>query len=576
MILCALNSTDKGHCLLGARARRSPRPGFTLVELLVAMALTLFIMVILSEAFSAGLGTFRQLKAVADMQEKLRTAAIILRRDLQANWYDGSNRLDNVDFNTTSPQTGPPQSGFFRVWQGSTSITEGTDGDGIPSIRMQAPDNLLHFSIDLSHLHLAARPEDFLSVTGLPASLSVGPADMQGSNSFNSQMGEVAYFLGPNSTGSTGTTKNGTFGGIPLFALYRRQLLAANSQSEASTYLNVAQATPPPRVSYSASSAPLQDNVYFEVSAKQDPTASSFLYFNSLTDLTIPDRRFGMGPHTASITGASNASPIQITSSGHNLTTGAGVFISGVGGNTAANGAWNITVVDANNFTLNGSTGNAAYTAGGTLTTGGGGVPTVASTYPTLSTQLGSTSANAGDDILLTNVVSFSVRLLMVGTITAATNVTPIQITSPGHNLATGTTVWISGVGGNTAANGSFTISVVDANNFTLNGSTGNGTYTPGTGIWRANPDFIDVASAGTNQNLALGMSGANVSVFDTWSRAAVSSTSPYDYSNLNWSTPGTYTSLPLRVKVVAIQIILRVWDEKTERTRQVTIVQDM
>jgi type II secretory pathway pseudopilin PulG len=574
MILCALNSTDKGHCFLGARARRSERPGFTLVELLVAMALTMFIMVILSEAFSAGLGTFRQLKAVADMQEKLRTAAIILRRDLQANWFDGSNRLDNVDFNTTSPQTGPPQSGFFRVWQGSTSITEGTDGDGIPSIRMQAPDNLLHFSIDLSHLHVNGRPEDFMSVT-VPDSLNVGPKDMQGGSPapFNSQMAEVAYFLGPTATGSTGTTKNGSFGGIPLFALYRRQLLAANSPSEASTNLNVPAATPPPRVPNTSASS------YFEVSCQQDPTASSFLYFNSLTDLTIPDRRFGMTPRIGTITNASNASPIQITSANHQLTTGAGVFISGVLGNTAANGPWNITFVDANNFTLNGSTGNAAYTSGGTFTTGGGGVfPTSPNSYPTLSTQLGSASANAGDDILLTNVVSFSVRLLMVGTITGASNANPVVITSPGHNLTSGANVWISGVQGNTAANGYFTgITVNDANTFTLNGVNGttSGTYTTGTGIWRSNPDFVDVASAGTNQNLALGTSGANVSVFDTWSRATpVSSTNPYDYGN--WSTSGTFTSLPLRVKVVAIQIILRVFDEKTERTRQVTIVQDM
>ena len=38
------------------------RPGFTLVELLVAMALILFIMVILTEAFSAGLETFRRIR----------------------------------------------------------------------------------------------------------------------------------------------------------------------------------------------------------------------------------------------------------------------------------------------------------------------------------------------------------------------------------------------------------------------------------------------------------------------------------------------------------------------------------
>jgi prepilin-type N-terminal cleavage/methylation domain-containing protein len=66
------------------------------------------------------------------------------------------------------------------------------------------------------------------------------------------------------------------------------------------------------------------------------------------------------------ITNASNASPIVITSTGHNLSTGAQVFISGVAGNTNANGYFTITYVDPNNFSLNGSTGNAMYTSGGT------------------------------------------------------------------------------------------------------------------------------------------------------------------------------------------------------------------
>jgi hypothetical protein len=65
------------------------------------------------------------------------------------------------------------------------------------------------------------------------------------------------------------------------------------------------------------------------------------------------------------ITAATNATPIQITVAGHGLSTGAYAIVAGVGGNTNANGSWVITVVDANNFTLNTSSGNAAYTSGG-------------------------------------------------------------------------------------------------------------------------------------------------------------------------------------------------------------------
>lgn len=70
---------------------------------------------------------------------------------------------------------------------------------------------------------------------------------------------------------------------------------------------------------------------------------------------------------TLTITNATNASPIQITTSAaHGLVNGVQVYVSGVGGNTAANGYFDVTVVDSTHFTLVGSTGNGAYTGGGT------------------------------------------------------------------------------------------------------------------------------------------------------------------------------------------------------------------
>lgn len=78
----------------------------------------------------------------------------------------------------------------------------------------------------------------------------------------------------------------------------------------------------------------------------------------------------GTGTLTAqdsgSISNATNASPIAVSSTAHGLTTGTRVTITGVTGNTAANGSFIITRVDANTFTLNGSTGNGAYVSGGT------------------------------------------------------------------------------------------------------------------------------------------------------------------------------------------------------------------
>lgn len=71
------------------------------------------------------------------------------------------------------------------------------------------------------------------------------------------------------------------------------------------------------------------------------------------------------------ITGATNATPISIASTGHGLTTGDFVDIHGVGGNTNANGHRKVTVTDANNYTLQDPVtganiaGNGAYTSGG-------------------------------------------------------------------------------------------------------------------------------------------------------------------------------------------------------------------
>lgn len=68
------------------------------------------------------------------------------------------------------------------------------------------------------------------------------------------------------------------------------------------------------------------------------------------------------------VSGATNASPIVITTSAaHGLSTNDVVTIASVGGNTAANGTFKITKVSSTTFQLNGSTGNAAYTSGGTV-----------------------------------------------------------------------------------------------------------------------------------------------------------------------------------------------------------------
>ena len=70
---------------------------------------------------------------------------------------------------------------------------------------------------------------------------------------------------------------------------------------------------------------------------------------------------------TKNIVSSTNASPININISTHGYVTGDTVVITGHTTNTNANGTWTITRVDANNFTLNGSTGNGVGGASGTV-----------------------------------------------------------------------------------------------------------------------------------------------------------------------------------------------------------------
>jgi hypothetical protein len=128
-----------------------------------------------------------------------------------------------------------------------------------------------------------------------------------------------------------------------------------------------------------------------------------------------------------------------------------------------------------------------------------GGMPTA--NYTNFQTTFGYTPPARGTGAAL----SFKLVPILVsagpdqslgsyGTISAASFLTPIQITSKNHGLSTGQTVTVNGVQGNTAANGTWVITKVDGDNFQLNGSAGNGTYTAA-GNW-STPDTNDNLSS--------------------------------------------------------------------------------
>lgn len=73
----------------------------------------------------------------------------------------------------------------------------------------------------------------------------------------------------------------------------------------------------------------------------------------------------GSNTSGVSISGATNATPIVVTlGAGHGLVNGDRIHVSGITGNTGANGEWTLNFTGANTAQLLGSKGNGTY--GGT------------------------------------------------------------------------------------------------------------------------------------------------------------------------------------------------------------------
>jgi hypothetical protein len=255
---------------------------FTLVELMVSMALIVLIMSILAQAFAESGALFRESKGLGDMNENLRTAVVRLRDDLLQRHFEGSKKL------STGYRDGSrPGEGFFRIQQGAPHLVEGVDPDGLPSYRVTA--DILHMSI----AQTGERREHFFTAApiGVPPP-QAGPAWLEGPPDYrsntaageffmNSQRAEIMWFLAPMLDPVLGTQMTAGAGATPLFSLHRRTRLLVVDNNAAINGAGV------PTASLGQ---------FPEFAARPSPANANVLHFPSMTDLANPAMRSMMDP----------------------------------------------------------------------------------------------------------------------------------------------------------------------------------------------------------------------------------------------------------------------------------------
>jgi hypothetical protein len=446
-----------------------------MVEMLVSTALIIFVMVILTQVFAYGLQSLRNLRGVGSMQEQLRYATNILRRDLSAPHfgkettalngpYLSQQRADLFDWQ-------PPREGFFRIIQGSNSVLEGIDGDGIPSFR--AVDHALQFTVRLDMNAGGGTGRDqFFRTSQIPMPFMDGFASgteyLAPDNQYSSRWAEIAYFLDPNGQQA---------GGANLYTLYRRKLVLLDSRTANKDFANTPMVVPNSPAGY--------EETLVEPSLFRNPRLSRY-YYNTPADVTLPLRRFFNNFSAISSTAMRNAFDVVYQ----------GVPVT--------------TAVPLRDYTLVGLAPPSDPQFR----------PLQKMQLLNSSNQLAFQQANGGDDILLENVLSMEIRV--------------------NWEVPTDTRLQNMAVRG------------------------------PRAGVAFDEPfDILPPSPSGSPNFFGNSvLAGANGPfVFDTWA-----GTDNYKFIGIGQSP----LNMPLRIRVKAIQIRLRVWDIKTQQARQVTLVQDL
>jgi hypothetical protein len=212
------------------RIQHQVRRGFTLVELLVAAALTMLIMAILASSFQTAMDSMSHLRAASEMQERLRASDTRLRSDLMSPHLDDeaipSGRVSNVRFDRNASIL--PRAGFFRIDQ-----TDGAAQENLTSALAPRDFSTVARGTENHRLMFTARLSGKSRQSLFTAPRVPGPPGSQGLDgrndnlvqdaltTYGSRWAIVSWFLAPSGETTKGPNPQ------PLFNLHRRIKLLA-------------------------------------------------------------------------------------------------------------------------------------------------------------------------------------------------------------------------------------------------------------------------------------------------------------------------------------------------------------
>lgn len=549
--------------MLYRRDAATCRPAFTLVELLVSLALTLFIMVIVSQAFLSAMETFRQLKAIGDLNARLRLAAGALRSDLQAAGLDiGGVHKGLAD--VTPPLPGGDAgagggAGYFRIWQdaptaSATIAAPITPAAGTPTLAsFQVPTGAISSTGNAAVVFDCIDTSGTIDTTGLPVvnqesvyitQVTVGtPMDTaQGyfTRSHYDTTGTIPVVLAegsdPDNIPSIRTTKHNLAFTVNLGLLGQRRedyFSGAVDANPAAPTMPLDSVGAP---AYRDTANSVYNGQWAEVAYFLAPTDTTgagthstpnglplFNLYRRIQVVVDPSdpipTPWSTSPNPSGINDATATGEGPRIAASRKFTVPGYFDIScrsdpqsqpgPPGPYLFFNSSRELTIPERR-YGTNQAAGTAGYKLVGPPIDAT--QPTSTPTYPYLTYQ-GEPAWLGGADLLLTDVVSFEVQVFPK----------------------------------------------------------------PTAGFSATAADFINIPPNGhvpANTNAAY---PTGVRVFDTWSMElpALSGAyqNPYDYQNSD-TTTGAAKTVPWRGNILALQITIRIWDFKSQKTRQITIWQ--